>query len=81
MWCRRPYSFFFSTSDAASRFARDMDTGLELSPIGIDAKELLSEPGLQALRLQQVTRIFFDPSIDPDSGDVFGTILRLAEMN
>ena len=81
MWCRRPYSFFFSSSDAASQFASQMDVEFELSPIGIDTKELLSEPGLQALRLQLVTRVFFDPSIDPDSGDVFGTILRLAEMN
>lgn len=81
MWCRRPYSFFFSSSDAAARFASDMAVDIELSPIGVDAKELLSEPGLDAMRVQQVTRIFFDPAIDPDSGDVFGTILRLAEMN
>jgi hypothetical protein len=25
-----------------------------------------------------VTRIFVDPRIDPESGDVFGTILRIA---
>jgi hypothetical protein len=29
----------------------------------------------------EVTRLFIDPAIDPDSGDVFGTILRLAEPN
>ena len=81
MWCRRPYSFFFSSSEAASRFASEMNVDIELSPIGIDAVELLSESGLEALRMQHVTRIFFDPSIDPESGDVFGTILRLAEMN
>ena len=81
MWCRRPYSFFFSSSDGASKFANEMAVEVPLSPIGVDTKELLSEPGLEAMRMQSVTRIFFDPSIDPDSGDVFGTILRLAEMN
>ena len=81
MWCRRPYSFFFSTSAAAIRFASEMAAELDLSPLGVDTKELLSEPGLQTMRLQQVTRIFFDPSIDPQSGDVFGTILRLADLN
>ena len=81
MWCRRPYSFFFSTSEAASRFADEMDVDIELSPIGVDTRELLFESGLQAMRMQHVTRIFFDPSIDPESGDVFGTILRLAQMN
>ena len=81
MWCRRPYSFFFSTSAAAAQFAEEMDVDLELSPVGVDTSELLSEPGLQSLRMQQVTRVFFDPSIDPASGDVFGTILRLADVN
>lgn len=81
MWCRRPYSFFFTTSEAAERFARDMKVDVELTPIGMDAREMISDEGLQALRMQNVTRIFLDPSIDPDSGEVFGPILRLAETN
>lgn len=81
MWCRRPYSFFFSTSDAALAFARDMGVDIDLSPVGVESKELISEQGLESMRMQQVTRIFLDPAIDPASGDVFGAILRLAEMN
>lgn len=81
MWCRRPYSFCFSTSDGAAGFARAMAAELMLTPIGVDAKELVSDDGLAALRMQMITRIFLDPSIDPDSGEVFGKILCLAEMN
>jgi hypothetical protein len=29
----------------------------------------------------EVTRLFVDPAIDPESGDVFGRILRLADVN
>lgn len=81
MWCRRPYSFFFTTSDAAAAFAAAVAGDMELVPVGVAAKELLSEDGLNALRMQQVTRIFLDPEIDPTSGDVYGKILRLAETN
>lgn len=81
MWCRRPYSFVFSSSEAATRFARELAAELELVPIGVDARELVSEDGLHALRMQSITRIFLDPSIDPDSGEVFGPILRLDDMN
>lgn len=81
MWCRRPYSFFFTTSDAAAAFAAAMNVEMELVPVGVHAKELLSDEGLQALRMQQVTRIFLDPEIDAASGDVHGKILRLAEAN
>jgi hypothetical protein len=81
MWCRRPYGFWFSSSEAASTFAEAMGTGGELSPIGMDAKDLISEESLGALREMDVTRIFIDPKIDPDTGDVHGTILRLTPIN
>jgi hypothetical protein len=58
-----------------------MGTGEELSPIGIDAHDLVSDDSLAALRELDVTRIFIDPQIDADSGDVHGTILRLEGLN
>jgi hypothetical protein len=76
MWCRRPYGFFFTSAEAASRFAAEMSE-LELSPIGVAARELVSEDGLAALRKLEVGRVFIDPRRDPESGDVFGTILRI----
>jgi hypothetical protein len=81
MWCRRPYGFWFSSSEAAATFADAMGTGGELTPIGMDAKDLLSEAALGALREMDVTRIFIDPKVDPDTGDVHGTILRLTSVN
>jgi hypothetical protein len=30
------------------------------------------------MRQLDVTRIFVDPRLDPDTGDVYGTILRIA---
>lgn len=81
MWCRRPYGFWFSSGEAAARFAEAMGTGEELSPIGIDAHDLVSDDSLAALRELDVTRIFIDPQIDADSGDVHGTILRLEGLN
>jgi hypothetical protein len=78
MWCRRPYTFFFSTSDAAIAFAARLAPELGLQPIGIASKELVSEEGVAALRRLDVTRVFVDPEIDPASGDVFGKILRIA---
>ncbi|HUQ08410.1 MAG TPA: hypothetical protein VM261_38230 [Kofleriaceae bacterium] len=80
MWCRRPYGFWFSTSDAAIKFADAMGTGEELTPIGMDAKDLVTEEALGALRDIAVTRIFIDPQIDADTGDVHGTILRLSPI-
>jgi hypothetical protein len=80
MWCRRPYGFFFSTSDAAEKFALDMKVA-ELTAIGLDAQDLLRDETLAGLRAMEVTRLFIDPAIDPQTGDVFGTILRLAEPN
>ena len=80
MWCRRPYGFFFSTSDAAEAFALAMQVA-ELTAIGLDAQDLLRDETLAGLREMEVTRLFIDPAIDPQTGDVFGTILRLAEPN
>jgi hypothetical protein len=80
MWCRAPYTFFFTTSDAATAFAA-AQTSLELVPVGIAAKELVSEDGLAAMRGMAVTRIFLDPQIDPDTGDVHGKILRIEAVN
>ena len=77
MWCRRPYAFFFTTSDAATTFATAMKTEFPLSPIGVAAKDLVSKTGMEAMRQLEITRIFIDPAVDPDSGDVFGTILRV----
>ena len=77
MWCRRPYGFLFSTGEAAERFAAAMGTGEALFAVGTEAKVFLTDAILSGLRDTSVTRIFVDPSIDPDTGDVFGTILRL----
>jgi len=77
MWCRRPYGFFFSTSDAAVAFAEALGSAFELSPIGVNSKELVSHEAVEAMRQLGVHRLFIDPRIDPHSGDVFGRILRL----
>ena len=81
MWCRRPYGFWFSTGEAAERFASEMGSEYGLSAIGTDTRDILGEPALAALRDMHVTRIFLDPTIDPESGDVFGKILRLGDVN
>ena len=81
MWCRRPYGFWFSTGEAAESFAVQFGSEYGLSAIGMDTKDLVTRPAIDALRDMQVTRIFVDPSIDPESGDVFGQILRLADIN
>jgi hypothetical protein len=80
MWCRRPYGFLFSTGEAAEAFARAMGTGEQLFAIGLDAGALISDEMLDGLRSTAVTRLFIDPSVDPDSGDVHGQILRLAPL-
>ena len=77
MWCRRPYGFFFTTSEAAERFGVSMGTAFSLAPIGVASKELISSEGIDAFRKLDVTRIFLDPRIDEATGDVFGTILRI----
>ncbi len=80
MWCRRPYGFVFSDGHRAEAFAKEMGTGEELFAIGVDAGAMISDEMLAGLRHTAVTRIFIDPQIDPESGDVFGTILRLAPL-
>lgn len=80
MWCRRPYGFLFSTGQAAEAFAHAMGTGEQLFAIGIDAGAVLTDAVLGGLRSTAVTRLFIDPEIDPDSGDVHGRILRLSPL-
>jgi hypothetical protein len=77
MWCRPPHGFFFTTSDAATAFAAAIGTELELAPIAIASKELVSTEGIAAMRDLEVTRIFVNPTFDAASGDVFGTIIRI----
>jgi len=77
LWCRRPYTFFFSSSEAALAFAAKMGTAFELQPIGVSSKELVDATSVEALRRQQISRIFLDPQFDDATGDVFGKILRL----
>ena len=56
MWCRRPYGFFFSSSDAAAKFAVAMQTSFELTPIGIESRQLVSSDAVEAMRQQEITR-------------------------
>jgi hypothetical protein len=81
MWCRRPYVFFFSSSDAATAFATAMQTSFELVPVGLDSTQLVSSDAVEAMRAQEITRVFIDPSVDPSTGDVYGTILRFPALN
>jgi hypothetical protein len=81
MWCRRPYGFWFSTGEAAERFANELGTEVGLSAIGTDTRDLVGDATFGALRELAITRIFLDPSIDPDTGDVYGKILRLGDVN
>jgi hypothetical protein len=78
MWCRPPHGFFFTSSEAATAFAAAIGTALELAPIAIASKELVSAEGIAAMRDLDVTRIFVDPKLDPATGDVYGPILRIA---
>lgn len=80
MWCRRPYGFLFSSGEGAEAFARAMGTGEALFAIGLDAGAMISDALLTGLRDSAVTRLFIDPAIDPESGDVHGQILRLAPL-
>ncbi len=81
MWCRRPYGFLFSTGEFAENFAKSMGTNEELFAVGLDAGALISDEMLDGLRNTAVTRLFIDPAIDPETGDVFGKILRLAQSH
>ena len=80
MWCRRPYGFLFSTGEGAEAFAKAMGTDEKLFAVGLDAGSLISDALLDGLRATAVTRIFVDPAIDDESGDVHGKILRLAPL-
>lgn len=80
MWCRRPYGFLFSTGEAAEAFATAMGTAGQLFAIGLEASALISGEVLGGLRNSAVTRLFLDPAIDTESGDVHGKILRLAPL-
>ncbi len=80
MWCRRPYGFLFSTGQSAEAFAKAMGTGEELFAVGLDAGALINDDMLAGLRNSAVTRLFIDPSIDPENGDVHGKILRLSPL-
>jgi hypothetical protein len=80
MWCRRPYGFLFSSGQAAEAFATAMGTAERLFAIGLVAGALISDDILAGLRGSAVTRLFLDPAIDPDTGDVHGKILRLAPL-
>lgn len=80
MWCRRPYGFLFSDGQRAESFAKAMGTDEALFAIGIDAGAMISDEMLAGMRNTAVTRLFIDPEIDPNSGDVFGKILRLAPL-
>ncbi|HEU0033381.1 MAG TPA: hypothetical protein VFQ53_22270 [Kofleriaceae bacterium] len=80
MWCRRPYGFLFSDGTRAESFAKAMGNGESLFAIGVDAGAMISDEMLGGLRQTAVTRLFIDPEIDPESGDVFGKILRLSPL-
>src|SRR4026207_1689532 len=70
MWCRRPYGFWFSTGEAAESFAKSFGSEYGPSPTGMEPTVVITEPAIAALRELHVTRIFVDPAIDPESGDV-----------
>lgn len=77
LWCRRPYTFFFSSEERASRFLGQMGSEHTLTLLGIEPKVLLAPEFLSGLRRLQVSRIFIDPELDAETGDVSGRILRL----
>lgn len=81
MWCRRPYGFWFSTGEGAEKFAVELGSEYGLSAIGLDTHVVIADEAIAALRDMNITRIFIDPSIDPQTGDVFGQILRLGDQN
>ncbi len=80
LYCRRPYSFLFSSAEAAVVFARAFGVA-ELSVVGIDSKHIASEAFVGAFRAMAVSRLFLDPSVDTATGDVFGTILHFQDAN
>jgi hypothetical protein len=79
LWCRRPYGFFFSSSELAQKFLARMGSEFDLSLVGIDRGVMMAPLFLDGLRRLQVSRLFIDPEIDEATGDVIGKILRLEE--
>ena len=41
----------------------------------------MSDDVLAGLRNTAVTRLFIDPAVDPETGDIHGKILRLAPLS
>ena len=76
MWCRRPYGFWFSSGQAAESFASAMQQDA-LFAVGVDTDSLLSPELFAGLSQLAVTRVFVDPTVDGDTGDVAGRIIRL----
>ena len=72
--------FLFSNGQTAETFAKTMGTGEDLFAIGHDAGALLSDEMLSGLRDSAVTRLFIDPAVDAETGDVHGKILRLSPL-
>ena len=79
MWCRRPYGFWFSSGQAAEVFASAMQQ-TQLFAVGVDTDSLLSPELLAGLSQLAVTRMFIDPMVDVDSGDVTGRIVRFQQV-
>ena len=78
MWCRPPHGFFFTSSEAATAFAAAVGTELELAPIAIASKELVSDRGHRRDARPRRDPDLRRSALDPETGDVFGTILRIA---
>jgi hypothetical protein len=57
-----------------------MGTGEDLFAIGLDAGALISDDMLAGFRNSAVTRLFIDPQLDAETGDVHGKILRLSPV-
>ena len=70
LWCRRPYTFFFSSEERASRFLAQLGSAHPLTLLGVEREVVLRPEFLAGLRRLQVSRIFIDPEIDATSGDV-----------
>ena len=70
------------TSAAARLTTRDLLALIASGPAprAAEPPDDLSDDMLGGLRDTAVTRLFLDPEIDPDSGDVHGQILRLAPL-
>lgn len=77
LWCRRPYTFFFSSQERAASFLAGLGSEHALTLLGIERAAVLSPEFLGGLRRLQVSRVFLDPEFDARTGDVSGRVLRL----